>query len=168
MMRETLRVEDLDALIFDFDGVLTDDRVFVDQNGKEMVQCHRRDGLAFDTLRTLGVKLFILSTEKNLVVQSRARKLRVPVLQGLENKAEALKTLAGQENLDLLKILYVGNDINDLQAMRLCGFSACPSDSHPSITRQAYFLLKTKGGSGVVRELVEDVFGIDIAHVLYS
>lgn len=168
MMRETLRVEDLDALVFDFDGVLTDDRVFVDQNGKEMVQCHRRDGLAFDTLRILGVKLFILSTEKNLVVQSRARKLRVPVLQGLENKAEALKTLAGQEDLDLSKILYVGNDINDLQAMRLCGFSACPSDSHSRIIEQAYFLLKTKGGSGVVRELVEDVLDIDIAHVLYS
>jgi len=150
------------TIIFDFDGVLTDDRVWVDQDGREMVCCSRRDGLGFDILRQSGLKLFILSTETNLVVSQRAAKLKVPAIQGCADKAKALIELAAKEGIDLSRTLYVGNDLNDLAAARLCGFVACPADAHPQLKAIATYCLSTYGGSGIVREIVEQVLGIDV------
>lgn len=149
------------TIIFDFDGVLTDDRVWVDQNGREMVCCSRRDGLAFDILHQIGINLFILSTEKNPVVAKRAQKLRLHCIQGKKDKALALLELAEEKNIDLLKALYVGNDINDIPAMELCGCSACPSDAHPEVKKRSAFALRTPGGQGVVREILEDILKIN-------
>jgi len=150
-------VDSLDCIIFDFDGVLTDDRVWVDQDGREMVCCSRRDGLGFDILRQSGLKLFILSTETNPVVSQRAAKLKVPAIQGCADKARALTDLAAKEGLDLSRTLYVGNDLNDLAAIRLCGYSACPADAHPAIKDAVTFVLATSGGQGVTREIIESV-----------
>ena len=158
----------LDVIIFDFDGVLTNNKVLLDQDGKEWVVCHRGDGLAFDVFRKLNIRVCILSTEKNPVVAARAKKLQVPVIQGVSNKVEALKTLAEKDGFDLSRIMYVGNDLNDYHVMNICGLSACPADSHPMIKELADITLKTKGGSGVVRELVEDVLNINIVEVLYK
>lgn len=158
----------LQAVVFDFDGVLTDDRVWVDQNGLESVVCSRRDGLAFDVLRRTHLKLFILSTEANPVVARRAEKLKVGVLQGSGDKAADLATLARREQFDLARTLYVGNDVNDLEAVRLCGFSACPSDAHPLVLSCVSFCLAARGGRGVAREIVEGLFQIDIAAALSS
>ena len=152
----------VDAIVFDFDGVLTNNQVLIDQDGKEIVCCSRADGLAFDMLRKTSVKLFILSTETNSVVTQRGKKLRVPVFQGSKDKRKALEELCKRENLPVQKILYVGNDVNDYSAMQISGFSACPADSHPRILKIATFKLKTKGGHGIVRELVEEVFEIDL------
>lgn len=153
---------DLSALILDFDGVLTDDRVWMDQSGSEMVCCSRRDGLAIDVLRSMEVKVLILSTETNPVVEARARKLKVPVIQGSVDKAGALADLAERDSFSLANALYVGNDINDIKAMNACGYSACPADAHPAVAAIAKFVLNTCGGQGVVREVVEDILGIDI------
>lgn len=161
-------LDNLDVLVFDFDGVLTNNFVYVDQNGLESVMCSRADGLAFDVLRKLQKPTYILSTEKNQVVTSRAKKLKVPALHGVTNKSETLKGLIEKEGFDLQKILYVGNDLNDYQAMKLCGFSACPADSHPKIKEISDIVLSTNGGNGIVRELLEKVLKIDFIEILYK
>jgi 3-deoxy-D-manno-octulosonate 8-phosphate phosphatase (KDO 8-P phosphatase) len=160
-MKEKIEFNDLEAIVFDFDGVLTDNNVFVDQYGNETVRCNRSDGLGFDVLRLMSAKLFILSTEENPVVTSRGKKIKVRVYQGVSDKVKSLKLLAKKENFQLSKTLYIGNDLNDYNAMQACGYSACPSDSHPRILKKAKFCLKTKGGQGVVREIVEQLLGID-------
>ena len=159
--------DQLSAIIFDFDGVLTDDRVYVDQDGREMVCCNRRDGLGFDILRKTGIKLFILSTETNPVVARRAEKLQIPALQGSRDKAESLRKLVAAEGIDLAKTLFVGNDVNDLPAIRLCGFSACPSDAHPSVKTAVTHVLRTPGGQGITREIIEKILHLD-AEILWA
>lgn len=157
-----MTLSDLEAIVFDFDGVLTDDRVWVDQDGKETVCCSRRDGLAFDVLRKTQLKLFILSTEKNKVVARRAEKLRIRAVHGASDKAASLRTLAREEGFSLERTLYVGNDVNDLPAATLCAFVACPSDAHPRVKAIATYCLSTPGGSGIVREIVEQTLAIDM------
>jgi YrbI family 3-deoxy-D-manno-octulosonate 8-phosphate phosphatase len=154
------------ALMFDFDGVLTDNKVYVGQNGEEMVRCNRSDGLAFDALRRIGVPVYIVSREVNKVVAARGAKLQVPVVQAVEDKVEAVSTLAKSNGFTLSDILFVGNDVNDLDVMTACGTSACPVDSHPKIREIATFVLEARGGEGVAREVAERLLGIDVAEVL--
>ncbi|MBT4765105.1 HAD hydrolase family protein [bacterium] len=163
-----INFEDIDAIVFDFDGVLTNNLVYVNQEGVESVSCSRADGLAFDVLRKLKVPSYILSTEKNSVVTARANKLKIPVIQGSHNKVKSIRLLADKEQFKLENILYVGNDINDFHTMQLCGYTACPSDSHEEIRSIATFVLNTKGGNGVVRELLESVFNLDFIKILYK
>ena len=160
-------IDKVNLFIFDFDGVLTDNLVRVDEHGMESVVCNRADGLAFKALNKLKKKTYILSSEKNIVVKQRAKKLKIPVMQGVSDKGSALNKLAADLAIDLSEVLYVGNDINDHVAMQLCGYSACPQDSHKSIKKQADFVLKKRGGEGVVRELLEEVLGIDLVDILY-
>ena len=166
--KKQILIDEIEAFIFDFDGVLTNNMVHIDQNGKELVSCSRADGLAFDLLRKVGKPVYILSTEKNCVVEARANKLRVPVLHGVSDKVKTLKDLANTEGFDLSSIFYVGNDLNDYYVMKLCGYTACPSDSHFRIKEISDVVLKTPGGGGIVRELLEDVFNIDFISVLYD
>ena len=147
---------------------LTNNLVYIDQNGGEIVSCSRADGLAFNTLNKLEKFVCILSTETNEVVSSRAKKLNSPVFQGVRNKAIALLEISKDNKIDLDNTLYVGNDINDLQAMELCGYTCCPSDSHESIKHISDIVLKTPGGKGVVREILESVFGLDLNIILYK
>lgn len=168
MVQASIGVSDLDAIVLDFDGVLTDNFVYVSQQGIESVRCSRADGLAFDVLRKVGLRSFILSTEKNAVVAARGAKLSVPTVQGISDKRAALEHLAASEKMSLTRVLYVGNDINDLHAMRICGYSACPCDSHAAIKAIAQTVLESRGGAGVVRELVESVLKIDAIRILYG
>jgi len=154
------------AVIFDFDGVLTDNKVYVTEDGREMVCCNRGDGLAFEVFRKIGLPVFIVSKETNKVVGARAAKLNVPVFQAVSDKCEAVAVLARNEHLRLSDVLFVGNDLNDLDVMKTCGLSACPSDSHPRVREAATFVLQTKGGDGVAREVAERILGIDVAEVL--
>ena len=163
-----MTLEDIDAFVFDFDGVLTNNLVHLDQDGKESVSCSRADGLAFDVLRKLDKPAFILSTENNPVVTMRAKKLKVPVVQGVDDKVEAIKKLVNKNNYNLKNILYVGNDLNDYLVMQLCGYTICPADSHFKIKEISDVVLKTNGGNGVVRELLEDVLGLDFIKILYQ
>jgi len=151
----------IQAIIFDFDGVLTNDKVYIDQDGREMVCCSRKDGIGFDLLRDTNLKIFIVSTERNPVVTRRGEKLRIPVLQGVCDKAATIRELATKHNFCLSQTLFIGNDINDLPAMRICGYSACPRDSNQLILSEASFVLKTKGGDGVAREIAESILSID-------
>ncbi len=161
-------IDDIDLFVFDFDGVLTDNLVHIDQNGIESVTCSRADGLAFDVLRKIKKPSYILSTEKNSIVSARAKKLGIPVLQGVRNKEKSLKELVSREGCKLSNLLYVGNDINDFCAMEISGFSVCPLDSHPKIKKISDLVLTTNGGRGVIRELLEEVFGLDFIEILYK
>ena len=165
--KEEILLNNIDAFVFDFDGVLTNNLVHLDQNGKESVSCSRADGLAFDVLHKLDRPTFILSTENNPVVTMSAKKLKVPVVQGVDNKVEAIKRLVSKNNYNLKNILYVGNDLNDYLVMQLCGYTACPADSHPKIKHISDVCLNTSGGNGIVRELLEEVLNVDFIKVLY-
>ena len=162
-----INIDNIDVFVFDFDGVLTNNMVYLDQNGKESVSCNRGDGLAFDALRKLKKTVYILSTEKNTVVSARAKKLQISVVQGVENKVTGIQEIIKKENCRMENILYVGNDLNDYRVMSICGFTACPADSHKKIKQISGIVLKTNGGYGVVRELLEDVFGLDFIEILY-
>ncbi len=168
LANNTILFKNIDALVFDFDGVLTNNLVHLDSNGVESVTCSRADGLAFDVLRKLEKPTYILSTEKNQVVTARAKKLKIPVLQGVNNKVDSLKKMADKEGFNLHNILYVGNDLNDYQVMQLCGYTACPSDSHIRIKEISDVVLKTCGGEGIIRELLENVLGLDLIKILYK
>jgi len=167
IVTQSISINDIDAFIFDFDGVLTNNYVQLDAQGNEWVSCNRSDGLAFDALRKLNIPAFIISSEKNLVVSARAKKLNIPSIQGVEDKVSAIKNLEIKHGFSPLRLFYVGNDINDFLAMKICGHSACPSDSHPMIKELSEIILENKGGQGIVRELLEKVLKIDLFKVLY-
>jgi len=100
-------------------------------------------------------------------VMARAKKLRVPVVQGVRDKVEGLTQLAEQEKIELSRVLYMGNDLNDFLIMGKCGYSVCPADAHEKIKAIASIVLTTTGGNGVVRELLENVFQLDLIDILY-
>jgi N-acylneuraminate cytidylyltransferase len=148
---------DVDAVVTDFDGVHTDDRAWVDQDGRESVAVSRGDGMGVSRLRRAGVPLLILSTEVNPVVAARARKLGVPVLHGVDDKATALRTWMADEGLDPARVAYVGNDVNDLGCLALVGWPVAVPDAHPGVLAAARVTLTRPGGAGAVRELCERV-----------
>ena len=163
-----ISINKIEAFVFDFDGVLTNNIVQINEIGTESVSCSRADGLAFDVLRKLDKPAFILSTETSSVVKMRAKKLKIPVIQGVSNKRDAIKELANKNDYSLKNILYVGNDLNDFLVMQLCGYTVCPADSHPKIKSVSDICLNTNGGNGIVRELLEEVLNIDFIKILYK
>lgn len=163
-----INLEKIDGIFFDFDGVLTDNFVYVNEYGEETVKCSRADGLGFDALRKLKQNLFIISTESNNVVKQRGQKLKIEVFYGIKNKVLKIKEIAKNRNFKLENSIFIGNDINDLEAMKICGLSICPADSHKKIKEYADFILIKKGGAGIVREIVEDIFEIDITELIYN
>ena len=142
-------------LVYDFDGVMTDNKVYVDQHGNEMVQVSRADGLGISEIRKLGIQQIILSTETNPVVAARAKKLDLFCLQGVVNKAQALTEYCNVHQISLSDVAYVGNDINDLEVMKLVGTTFCPADAYSSIKEISQFILSSKGGNGVSREILD-------------
>jgi YrbI family 3-deoxy-D-manno-octulosonate 8-phosphate phosphatase len=148
---------DVDCVITDFDGVHTDDRAYVDSDGREMVLVSRSDGMGVSMLRRSGVKVLIMSTEHNPVVAARARKLGVPVLQGLADKQTVLRDWLSIEGLDPTRVAYVGNDVNDLGPMSEVGWPIATPDAHPRVRAAARVVLTKAGGSGAVRELCDRV-----------
>ena len=145
------------AIVTDFDGVHTDDTLLVDQEGYELVRVSRSDGMGVSLLRAAGIPFLILSTETNPVVRARAAKLQAPVIHSSGDKAAALRDWADQQSVDLAEVAYLGNDVNDLPAMSLVGWPIAVADAHPAVRAQARVVLRSAGGSGAVRELVDRV-----------
>ncbi len=143
------------AVVMDFDGVLTDNRVAVDQHGTESVSCHRGDGLGLESLRRTGVRLLVISKERNPVVRARCDKLQVQCLHGVDDKLSALRTWAGEHDFAASELVYVGNDVNDLECLEWAGCAVAVQDSHPEVLRVAHIVLDHEGGKGAVRELCE-------------
>lgn len=150
-----LAAADIDIICYDFDGVMTDNRVLVLQDGSEGVMVNRGDGLAVAAFKKRGIPQVIVSTETNPVVAARGVKLQIPVLQGIDNKLQALSDYAVAHGHDLARAVYVGNDINDLEIMRAVGFPIAPNDAHKSIRELAKHVTATNGGAGVIRELLD-------------
>lgn len=150
---KTNTFSNLNLIVFDFDGVMTDNRVLVDENGTEAVWVNRSDGLGIQMIKQMGIRMIILSTETNPVVSMRAKKLELDVLQSINDKAEALLNFCNQEDIPLENVMYVGNDINDLPAMKLAGIKVVPKDAYNEVKDIADITLETKGGYGVIREL---------------
>ena len=148
-------MKDIKLICYDFDGVMTDNKVYIDQDGCEMVQVNRADGLGVAEIKKLGIVQIILSTEKNPVVGQRSKKLGLTCLQGISDKTYALKKCCQKNNISLDEVAYVGNDINDIEAMKLVGITFCPADAHNSIKKISNHVLKSKGGQGVVREILD-------------
>lgn len=142
-------------IVYDFDGVMTDNRVSVDQDGNESVRANRSDGLGIGMIRRLGLEQVILSTEVNPVVKARANKVHLEAIHGIRDKGSALLELAEKRDISVRDILFVGNDVNDADAMGLAGFKVAPADAHPSILAQADYVTQACGGCGVIRELAD-------------
>lgn len=154
--------KDIALIVFDFDGVLTDNRVLVMDDGREAVFCNRADGLAFDMFRQERLPVIILSTERNPVVAARAKKLQVPCLQAIEDKAAALRDYCDKAAIALDRVAFVGNDLNDVEVMKLVGFPIAVADAHSAAKAVARKVLTTKGGDGVAREIAEGWLGLTI------
>lgn len=153
-----LESRNIDLIVYDFDGVLTDNRVLVFEDGKEAVWCNRADGLAISLIKKAGIPQIILSTEENRVVEARARKLDIDVLQGIEDKKTALVDYCRKSNYNLKKVVYVGNDINDLEAMKLVGYAFAPQDANVKVKNIATAVTEKKGGDGVIKEFYDKLF----------
>jgi N-acylneuraminate cytidylyltransferase len=137
----------------DFDGCLTDDRVWLNLDGEEFVAANRKDGLAVKRLKNLGIQVVIASTETNKVVSARGNKMGVDVLQGLADKAEVIEQYLKQKNLSWNDVWYIGNDVNDLGAIERSNLSICPADAVKKVRKSVDVILKTKGGYGILSEI---------------
>lgn len=146
-------IKDTQLIVYDFDGVMTDNSVIIFQDGTEAVVVNRADGLSVNRLRALGIPQLILSTETNPVVKVRAAKLGIEAIISCKDKKFALKNYCEQKGYDLNKTMYVGNDLNDLEVMKMVGFPIAPADAHPKIKAVAKLITMAKGGEGVIREI---------------
>jgi len=145
----------LRVVVFDFDGVFTDNSVTVDQNGVESVRCWRSDGLGLRRIRDLGIKTLIISTEANPVVSVRARKMNTECLQGVEDKAAEIVAWCTEAGIPLSHVAFVGNDINDIPAFKKVGLPIGVADSYEEISPFIKYLTRTPGGYGAVREICD-------------
>ena len=159
--REALRqrkqtdLKDLRLLVSDFDGVMTDNRVLVDQSGSEAVYCHRGDGWGIARLKEAGVEIVVLSTEQNPVVGARCQKLNIEYVQGSEDKLSALKEMVRQRSLLPPQVAYIGNDLNDLECMQWAGNSFAVADAVTEVKQIAALVTHRAGGRGAVREVCD-------------
>ncbi|AWW37965.1 MULTISPECIES: acylneuraminate cytidylyltransferase [Streptomyces] len=150
---------DVDAVVLDFDGTQTDDRVLIDADGREFVSVHRGDGLGIAALRRSGLSMLILSSEQNPVVAARARKLKIPVLHGIDRKDLALKQWCEEQGIAPERVLYVGNDVNDLPCFALVGWPVAVASAHDVVRGAARAVTTVPGGVGAIREIAGWILG---------
>jgi 3-deoxy-D-manno-octulosonate 8-phosphate phosphatase (KDO 8-P phosphatase) len=160
-----ITLSEFKTLVFDFDGVFTDDKVYINEHGTESVACNKADGLGFEILKNyininnIQLDYFILTREKNKAVVKRAEKLKIKVFTATNNKYDFMNEYFGSlnesSNTEFEKMIYVGNDLNDLELIQKVKLSFCPSDAHYSVKEKCSYVLKQKGGCGAVRELIE-------------
>ena len=144
--------------VFDFDGVFTDNRVWVNERGEETVAFSRSDGLGLRRLDDVGVQYLIVSMERSPIVGARAEKLRVDCVQGVEDKLPVVRDRAAAAGVSLDETAYVGNDINDVECLRAVGLPVVPADAWPEVTPLAKWVLSRSGGAGCVREFCDAVW----------
>jgi 3-deoxy-D-manno-octulosonate 8-phosphate phosphatase (KDO 8-P phosphatase) len=148
-------IRGLRLVAFDFDGVFTDNMVYVFEDGREAVRCSRADGIGLNYLKRLGFHLLIISTETNPVVSARARKLNIPCLQGVDDKRATLESVLQEKGLSLEQAAFVGNDINDLPCLTAVRLPIVVQDAHPEVISHALYRTTALGGHGAVREVCD-------------
>ena len=140
---------------FDFDGVFTDNMVYVFEDGTEAVRCSRGDGIGLQKLKRLGIEAVIISTESNPVVSARARKLKIRCVQDCPDKRKTLEDIARETGISLAEVAFVGNDINDRPCLTSVGLPIVVQDAHPDVISLAAYRTQTRGGYGAVREVCD-------------
>ena len=145
-------------VVFDFDGVFTDNRVWTNERGEESVACWRGDSLGLRRLEEVGVDFFVVTQETNEAVPARARKIRIECISGVEDKLPVLREQAGRRGVPLEEIAYVGNDVNDAECLAAVGVAVVPSDAWHEVVPLARVVLTRAGGYGCVREFCDAVW----------
>lgn len=153
------RLKNIEIIFFDFDGVFTDNHVYVTNEAVEIVRCWRGDGIGLEKIKKLNIPIYIISTEKNRVVAARAEKLGIPCYQDISEKLEIVKKLLIKHEVPEDRAMFVGNDENDFSALNYVGFPAIPNDAVPELLKnQKLIQCESDGGKGVVREICEAIY----------
>ena len=149
--------EKVHLVISDFDGVITDNRVWVNEDGMEFVAAYRSDSIGVQLLRAIGIEVMILSSEPNRVVEARARKMGVEVIHGvgIHEKGRVMRDVLEQKNVKAENVIYIGNDVNDLPCFEIAGWSVAVADAYPEVIQAADFVLSKSGGHGALREVCD-------------
>jgi 3-deoxy-D-manno-octulosonate 8-phosphate phosphatase (KDO 8-P phosphatase) len=145
-------------VVFDFDGVFTDNRVWVNERGEETLAFSRSDGLGLRRLDEIGVGYLIVSMEKNPIVGARAKKLGAECVQGVDDKLPIVREHATRLGVTLDETAYVGNDVNDAECLAAVGLPVVPADAWPEVVPLARLVLSRRGGDGCVRELCDTIW----------
>lgn len=163
--------QNVHTIAFDFDGIFTDNKVYFTQEGIEIIRCDRSDSLGLDILKNFIKKnkwdldYFILSREKNNVVSERAKKLGIKCFSNIKNKKDFLMEYLSKKNENIDDVfggfIFLGNDLNDLDAINLAGFAIAPLDCHPIIKNNVDLIINKEGGNGFVREFIEILININ-------
>ena len=148
--------KNIKLLVLDFDGVVTDNRVWVSETGQEMIAAYRSDSLIMGKMKESGIEVVILSSEVNPVA-ARARKMKVEAIHGvgLDDKRSVLENLLRKRKIDPEQVVYIGNDLNDLPCFDLVGWAVAVADAQPEVIRAADFVAVKTGGHGAVREICD-------------
>ncbi|MFC1546669.1 KdsC family phosphatase, partial [bacterium] len=144
-------LSNLKLIFFDFDGVFTDNSVYVDQDGIEFVRCNRSDGIGISKLKSIGIESIVLSSEVNPIVKVRCKKLGLECLNALEDKLSELQRIMKEKNLSKHEICYVGNDVNDLECIQFAEHSFAVKDAYNEVIEYAKWITNNNGGYGAVR-----------------
>jgi 3-deoxy-D-manno-octulosonate 8-phosphate phosphatase (KDO 8-P phosphatase) len=144
--------------VFDFDGVFTDNRVWVNERGEEALAFSRSDGLGLRRLDDVGVRYVIVSMEQNPIVGARAKKLQADCVQGIADKLAVVRERTAQAGVSLEDTAFIGNDINDAECLRVVGCPVVPADAWPEVKPLARWVLTRGGGDGCVREFCDGVW----------
>ena len=155
-----IKLKNMDLIVYDFDGVMTNNKVLVAEDGKESVFCNRADGLAVTKIKRMGIPQIILSTEKSMIVDRRAKKLKIKAIHGVEDKKSRLVNYCKRKDYDLKKVIYVGNDINDLEVMKIVGYALAPRDAHRKVKSISRMIIPRDGGEGVIKEFFENILDV--------
>lgn len=147
------RMKGLKLIIYDFDGVMTDNRVIVSQDGMESVVVHRGDGYGVSQIKKLSIDQVIISTETNPVVERRAEKLKIDIIHGVSDKKSTVMKYCQEKGYAPEEVMFIGNDLNDYDAMMTVGIKGAPADAEEEILAIADWVSQVKGGHGVIREL---------------
>jgi len=157
-MNVSMKLRKIKLIAFDFDGVFTDNCVYVNQDGQEMVRCWRSDGIGLQRLREIGVKTVVISSEINSVVKKRCEKLGIESVTGEKDKLSALKKILQRESLSVDQVCFVGNDLPDLECLKFVGFPVAVPGSAPEVLEIVSYTTKNPGGRGAVREICDMIY----------
>jgi YrbI family 3-deoxy-D-manno-octulosonate 8-phosphate phosphatase len=153
------KLRQIKLLVFDFDGVFTDNRVIVHEDGTEAVLCNRSDGLGVGMLRESGLPMVVLTAELNAAPRKRCEKLKIPCVQVEKHKLPALQAILTERGVGPGEAAYVGNDVNDLPCMEYLmaagGIAIAVADAHPEVLRRIGTVTGLPGGAGAVREVID-------------
>ncbi|PLS01494.1 KdsC family phosphatase [Neobacillus cucumis] len=151
-------MKNIKLIVFDVDGVLTDGKLYIGSDGHEYKAFHTQDGMGISLAHYAGIKTAIITGRTSEAVAKRAKELKINyVFQGIHHKLEVLQQMISEMKISLDEVCYVGDDINDLPILKVCGFGAVPNNAVPLVREQVQFVSQHNGGEGAVRDIIEHI-----------